>query len=187
MTKQYISAQQLLDDSFNLAIKVLQSDYRPNFIAGVWRGGAPVGIAVQELLSYFGIVSDHIAIRTSLYSGIDKRNAKVEVHGLNYLIDNLQPTDRLLLVDDVFDTGRSVNQIIEDLQKKCGANMPEVKVAMPYFKPGRNQTGRVPDYFLFETDDWLVFPHELAGLSKSEILKDKPGIDSLAGLLSGDD
>jgi len=51
VTKQYISAQQLLDDSFNLAIKVLKSDYRPNFIAGVWRGGAPVGIAVQELLA----------------------------------------------------------------------------------------------------------------------------------------
>ena len=184
MTKRYISAQQLLDDSFNLAIKVLESGYKPNFIAGVWRGGTPVGIAVQELLSYFDIPSDHIAIRTSLYTGIDERATKVKVHGLNYLVKNLKTEDRLLLVDDVFDSGHSINQIIQDLHDECRKNTPEIKVAMPYFKPGKNQTLRIPDYYLHETEEWLVFPHELEGLSKSEILKHKPGIDSLTKLLA---
>ena len=72
--KYFISAQQLLDDSFRLGLEILDSDFRPDFIVGVWRGGTPVGIVVQELLDYFGVVSDHIAIRTSSYEGIGKRS-----------------------------------------------------------------------------------------------------------------
>jgi hypoxanthine phosphoribosyltransferase len=46
MEKNYIQAQQLLEDSFSLAWQVYESGYRPNYIVGVWRGGAPIGIAV---------------------------------------------------------------------------------------------------------------------------------------------
>ena len=49
MEKHYIGATELLEDSFKLAWKVYESGYRPNYIVGVWRGGAPIGIAVQEL------------------------------------------------------------------------------------------------------------------------------------------
>lgn len=184
MKKRYISAQQLLDDSFNLAIKVLESGYKPNFIAGVWRGGTPVAIAVQELLNYFDLPSDHIAIRTSLYTGIDERASRVSVNGLDYLVENLNKEDRLLLVDDVFDTGQSINQIMTNLQAECLENTPEIKVATPYFKPAKNKTNRIPDFYIHETEEWLVFPHELDGLSKSEILKNKPGVESLTKLLS---
>ena len=70
MTKKYIDAQTLLDDSYKLGLKVLDSGCRPNYIIGVWRGGTPVGIAVQELLDFFDVKSDHISIRTSSYTGI---------------------------------------------------------------------------------------------------------------------
>ncbi len=181
--KRYISAQQLLDDSFSLAIQVLESGYNPNYVVGLWRGGAPVAIAVQELLSHFGIESDHIAIRTSLYTGIDERAAKVKVDGLDYLVKNLTARDRLLLVDDVFDSGQSIHQTIHDLQDECGENTPEIKVATPYFKPKNNQTLRVPDFYLYKSEEWIVFPHELDGLSVSEILENKPGVESLTKLL----
>ena len=35
--------------------KILKSGFNPDFIVGVWRGGTPVGIAVQEFLDYFGL------------------------------------------------------------------------------------------------------------------------------------
>ena len=54
MEKLFISSNQLLEDSFKLAWKVYESGFRPNYIVGVWRGGAPVGIAVQELLHVLG-------------------------------------------------------------------------------------------------------------------------------------
>ena len=64
--KLFLNPQQLLEDSFALAAKVYRSGFRPSFIVAVWRGGAPMGIAVQELLAYRGIHSDHITVRTSL-------------------------------------------------------------------------------------------------------------------------
>jgi hypothetical protein len=81
MKKTYISAQQLLEDSFNLGLQIYESGFRPDYIVGVWRGGAPVGIAVQELLHVLGVEADHIAIRTSSYLGIGERAKKVQVHG----------------------------------------------------------------------------------------------------------
>lgn len=181
--KKYISAQQLLDDSFQLAIQIFESGYRPDFIVGIWRGGSPVGIAVQEMLSYLGLETDHIAIRTSYYTGIDRRDKQVRVHGLHYIVKIVNAEDSLLIVDDVYDTGRSIEQVILDLQADCRRNTPEIKIATPYFKPRKNRTERRPDYFLHETDDWLVFPHELRGLSFSEIIASKPGMDAVRARL----
>ena len=103
MDKLYIKSEDLLKDSFKLAWNVYESGFEPNYIVGVWRGGAPIGIAVQEFLSVLGIKSDHVAIRTSYYTGIDKRKDSVQVYGLNYVIRQLESEDRLLIVDDVHD------------------------------------------------------------------------------------
>jgi hypoxanthine phosphoribosyltransferase len=84
MDKTVLSAQDLLEDSIELGIKVLESGFKPTLIIAVWRGGTPVGMALQETLSYCGVASDHIAIRTSSYTGVDQRG-KVAVHGLNYV------------------------------------------------------------------------------------------------------
>ena len=83
MDKHFISAEELLTDSFRLADQIFRSGFRPQFIVGVWRGGAPVGIAVQEYLDYMGVETDHIAIRTSSYYGINQQDKEVRVHGLN--------------------------------------------------------------------------------------------------------
>lgn len=176
--KQYLTAQSLLEDSYALARKVLDSDFKPTFIVAIWRGGAPIGIAVQEFLAVHAIKSDHIAIRTSSYAAeIDQQEKVVRVHGLNYLIKNLKHDDKLLLVDDVFDTGRSIEAIIEALHKQTRLNMPtDIRVAVPYYKPSRNKTGRIPDYYIHETDAWLKYPHSLEGLSAEEIAQYRPDL-----------
>ena len=180
MDKLFIQADELLGDSFKLAWKVYESGYRPNYIIGVWRGGAPIGIAVQEFLDVLGVPSDHIAIRTSHYKGMGDRDSKVEVYGLNYIIKQVESEDSLLIVDDVHDTGISIQKIILDLQTACKKNTPEIKVATPYFKPNKNQTNRKPDFYLHETEKWLVFPHELEGLSIEEIIEFKPELTDFA-------
>ena len=178
--KHFIGASQLLEDSYNLAWSIFESGYRPNYIIGVWRGGSPIGIAVQELLDVLGIESDHIAIRTSYYSGLGETKDSVEVYGLSYMIKKLESEDSLLIVDDVFDTGKSIDQIITDLKAACKKNTPEIRIATPYFKPSQNKTDRKPDYYLHETDKWLVFPHELEGLTYDEIVRNKPELKYLA-------
>ena len=174
--KLYLTADGLLADSYKLAAKVVESGFRPTFMIAVWRGGVPIGIAVQEFLSYHGIETDNIAIRTSAYtSGIDELQREVKVHGLNYLVKNIQHHDRLLIVDDVFDSGRSIEAIINELQRLTRLNTPhDIRVAVPYYKPARNQTDRIPDYFIHETSAWLKYPHSLEGLTPAEIQQRRP-------------
>jgi hypoxanthine phosphoribosyltransferase len=175
MHKQFISAESLLRDSMQLAIQVLRSGFRPTFLVGVWRGGAPVGIAVQEVLEYHGVHCDHIAIRTSSYTGINQQSKTVRVHALDYLVSQLTAEDALLLVDDVFDSGRSLVAVLSELERRCRRNLAQnIRIATVYYKPERNLGALKPHYYVHETERWLVFPHELQGLSREEILKNKP-------------
>jgi hypoxanthine phosphoribosyltransferase len=174
MEKTVISAQELLEDSLRLGLEVLDSGFRPTLIIAIWRGGTPVGLAVQEILDYCGVESDHIAIRTSSYVGVDQRGA-VAVHGLNYIIKKICHDDRLLIVDDVFDTGNTFRAVLEELKRKARANTPaDIRIATPWFKPSRNQTNLTPDYYLHETSEWLVFPHELDALTPEETREMRP-------------
>ena len=180
--KRFISAQELLEDSFRLGVKIINSGFRPDFIVGIWRGGTPVGIAIQELLEHFNIHTDHISLRTSLYTGIARTQRKVRVHGLGYLVKNLDAHNSLLIVDDVFDSGRSIDAVIDQLSARTRRNTPhQIKVATPWYKPGNNATTRVPDFYLHETAEWLVFPHEINGLTEQEV---KAGKGNLFAIMS---
>jgi len=181
--KTYITAQQLLEDSFRLAHQVFEDGFQPNFIVGIWRGGAPVGIAVQEYFEFKGLATDHISVRTSSYYGINKQAKNIRVHGLHYLIENANADDRLLIVDDVFDSGRSVDGLIKQIRKQSRLNTPtDIRVACPWYKPGKNAVGFEPEYFLHQSDAWLVFPHELDGLEISEIVTGKQDLNGIIDL-----
>ncbi|WP_415893867.1 phosphoribosyltransferase [Neptuniibacter sp. PT8_73] len=184
MNKVYISAQQLLEDSTQMALQIFESGFRPDYIVGVWRGGAPVGISVQEVLACLGVQSDHIAIRTSSYTGIGERSRQIKVHGLTYLIKRLESEDSLLIVDDVHDSGLSIAQTIKEIKAACKKNTPEIKIATPYYKPENNQTGSEPDFYVHISQDWLVFPHELEGLTQTEILQNKPEFSAVAAKMA---
>jgi len=173
--KIYLDANELLELSFALANQIVESGFVPTHIVGIWRGGAPIGIAVQELLEFRGITCDHIAIRTSSYTGIGQPGRTVKVYALGYLIDTLNADDALLIVDDVFDTGKSVEAFINELGKRCRRNMPAtIKIATVFYKPSKNQTDLAPDFFMRSTEDWLIFPHEIDGLTDAEIAENKP-------------
>jgi len=184
--KFYISAQRLLEDSVELGRQVLASGFRPNFIVGVWRGGTPVGIAVQELLDYYGIKTDHISIRTSSYDGMSRQDSAVRVHGLSYLTRAMNNDDSLLIVDDVFDTGLSLQAIMQKLKVRARRNLPnDIRIATAYYKPTRNRTEFTPDYCAHETNQWLVFPHEMHGLSEAELRQHKPYLNAVLDQLDG--
>jgi hypoxanthine phosphoribosyltransferase len=173
--KLFISAESLLQDSFALAARILASGFRPSFLVALWRGGAPIGIAVQEYLEYHGVHSDHIAVRTSAYAaGIDVPEKTVRVHAIDYLVSQLSYEDRLLIVDDVFDSGRSLEAVVDVLARRCRRNLPgQIRIATVYYKPSRNRSRLKPDWYLHETDRWLVFPHELQGLTAEEVARHK--------------
>ncbi|MFM7784272.1 MAG: phosphoribosyltransferase, partial [Gammaproteobacteria bacterium] len=104
-TKRWISADELLLDSFRLARLVIDSGYRPTLLIGLWRGGAAVAVAVHESLAWHGLACAHMPLLTRLYTGIDMRAGSVQIEGLGDLAPKLAQPARILVVDDVFDTG----------------------------------------------------------------------------------
>lgn len=184
--KIWLTADELLADSYRLARAVLESGFRPTHLVGIWRGGAPIGIAVQEFFDFHGLDCDHIAIRTASYTGIDQQAKTVKVHALGWLVDRLNADDRLLVIDDVFDSGRSVEAVLAELKARCRANTPaDIRIATVWYKPGRNQTALKPDYFIHESEDWLVFPHEIVGLTPEEIRAHKPAAEIILAPIEG--
>ncbi|MFQ3231114.1 MAG: hypoxanthine phosphoribosyltransferase [Reinekea sp.] len=180
MKKHFLDEDTLIEDSFRLGVQIYESGFRPTFIVGLWRGGSAVGIYVQECLQTLGVNTDHISIRTS-YRGLPSYQSMVEkpdtirIHGTQYLIENLNAEDRLLIVDDVFSTGQSINATIKRLQYQLKRNMPnEIKVATLFQRNDFQRTELRPDYCLHSTDDWLVFPYEMKGLTREEIIEHKP-------------
>ncbi|WP_317928591.1 phosphoribosyltransferase [Halioxenophilus sp. WMMB6] len=185
MIKRFITAEEVTLDSYRLAAQIYQSGFRPDFIVGLWRGGSPVGIAVQDCLEYLGVATDHISIRTSYrglssYQSMVDQHENIRVHGTQYLLDRLESFHKLLIVDDVYSTGLNLDAVIRRLQNKTRRNMPEdVRIASLWFKPNRLRVERQPDYYLHTTDDWLVLPYELDGLTDEEIKQHKPFVSEL--------
>ena len=181
MNERFITANALLRDSFQLAANIYEAGFEPDFLVGLWRGGSAVGIAVQEGLEYFGTKTDHIAIRTS-YTGaphysqmVDKAGA-IRVHGLQYLLENLCAHHSLLIVDDVYSTGSSVNAVVDQLALKTRRNLPnDIRIATVWYRP-TEKTLRIPEYFVHETSDWLVLPYEMSGLTRDELPEYPPAL-----------
>ncbi len=184
MNTKIVAANDLLKDSFQLAANIADAGFRPDFLVGLWRGGSAVGIAVQEGLDFLGIKTDHIAIRTSYrgapsYSDMVNKAESIRVHGLQYLLENLCAHHSLLIVDDVYSTGSSVNAVIEQLTRKTRRNLPQdIRIATVWYRPGE-KTLRVPDYFVHETSDWLALPYELTGMSIDELRENRPELGSI--------
>ena len=184
MNERFIAADDLLKDSFQLASDIFQAGFEPDFLVGLWRGGSAVGIAVQEGLEYFGVKTDHIAIRTS-YTGAPRYTQMVNtadsirVHGLQYLLENLCSHHSMLIVDDVYSTGSSVNAVIDQLTRKTRRNLPhDIRVATVWYRPSE-KTLREPEYFVHKTSDWLVLPYEMTGFSIDELRANRPEMSDL--------
>lgn len=191
MNKLYVNANDMLLDSFQLAVEIHKSGFNPDFLVGIWRGGSAVGIAVQEGLEYFGVDTDHIAIRTS-YEGPDSYSERltskkrIRVHGLDYILRRVEKHHSLLIVDDVYSTGNSIAAVLRRLSRKARRNLPgDIRIATVWYRPA-DDAKRAPDYYIHKTDDWLVLPHELAGMSEAEIAMHKPLVGDLIAELPSD-
>lgn len=182
--KLYVDARTLLLNSLRLARQVWEDGYRPDYLVGIWRGGTPPGIAIHEFFRLRGEDPYHTTIKTQSYRGMQRGDSGVEIKGLQHVIDVVRAQDRMLLVDDVFDTGHTMVAIREQIRRRARRNTPEIRIATVYYKPEKNETDLVPDYSAVEDNRWIVFPHELEGLDPGEIREYRP---YLATELAGQD
>lgn len=171
--KLFITPDSLRTDSVAVARKVYDDRYHPNRIISLWRGGASIGLYMHEALKVLDRENpaDYIPVITRGYKdGIDVKRARVQVLGVDALAGMTRKEDNVLIVDDVWDSGKSIDTFLEMFQTSTGDQCPvNIRIATIYYKPAKNKSQRRPDYFIHETDRWLVFPHELGDCTPAEI------------------
>jgi hypoxanthine phosphoribosyltransferase len=167
MTKLlHVPPDDFLVDSFKLGRAVYLSGFRPKHAISIWRGGTPVGLGVHAFFRSRGVLLSHTTIATDSYVGISKQG-EVTVKNLEHLAQVICPEDGLLIVDDVYESGRTIKRVVELLRKMARANAPkEIVVATVHHKPGRRRYDELPVISLEEIaeDVWIDYPHELADL-----------------------
>ena len=152
------------------------SGWKPDILIALWRGGAPVGIAVHEFFKVTGWNIQHSPLKSVSSTGIgENEGAVVFTHG-DSIFGMLRPGDKVLVVDDVFDTGKTAAAVKARIDS-VGA---EMRMACVYWKPEKNKTTLKPDYFVRDVGlDWIVFPHEIEGLTDAEIVEKDPVLAKL--------
>lgn len=173
--KAYLDAREYWRDSWRLARQILDSGWMPDLLLALWRGGAVPGVAVHEFLKVRGVSVRHRPVVCASYTGIDARADDVVFEGADDVWRMLRPGQRVLVVDDVFDTGRTA----EAVRARLAACACDVKVACVYWKPSRNKTSGSPDFYTRVLEPWIVFPHEIEGLSADEIAEKDPVLAAL--------
>ena len=174
--KKYLSANEFLHDSWRLAAGVKASGWKPDILIALWRGGAAVGVSMHEFFKSSGWNVQHIPLKCASYTGIGENAGDVVFTLGDEIFGLLRPGDRVLVVDDVFDTGKTAKAV----KARIDAAGAEMRMACVYWKPEKNRTDLKPDYFVKDVgNDWIVFPHEIEGLAPEELREKDPVLADL--------
>lgn len=176
MEKTFLSADEFLRDSWRLAAKITASGWKPDWLLALWRGGAFAGMAVHEFFKVKGWEIKHLPMKCKSYTGIGENAGEVVFTLGDEIFALIKPGEKVLVIDDVFDTGKTAKAV----RSKLEAIGAKPKIATVYFKPNKNLTDIKPDYYAKELDDkWIVFPHELEDLNDEELEAKDPILKEL--------
>ncbi|MCQ9343732.1 phosphoribosyltransferase [Corynebacterium sp. 153RC1] len=145
-TKEVLTWEGFGTASRELAQQIVDSGFTPDIIVAVARGGlVPAGA-----LSYSMGVKLSDAINVEFYTDVHETLPDPVL--LEPLLDtNSIKGKRLLVVDDVADSGRTLALVLK-LLEGYGS---EVRSAVVYAKSASEVD---PDYVWRRTDEWIVFP-----------------------------
>ncbi|MCL2800812.1 MAG: phosphoribosyltransferase [Treponema sp.] len=181
MKKEFLQFDTVRDNSLKLASRIYNDGFIPDVIYVSLRGGAYLGNIISE---YFKIV--HTGARPVYYAAVVARSytdvgksGKVIVDGWTYSPDYLRVGDKVLLIDDIFDTGRTINHLAQIILDK-GVPRRDLKIAVhdyKYFYDKKEQLTFQPDYWcrkheasVNDESSWIHYmSHELTGLTENEL------------------
>ncbi|MDR2478777.1 MAG: phosphoribosyltransferase [Treponema sp.] len=203
MTKDFLQFDAERNNALKLAHRIYQDGFIPDVIYVSLRGGAYLGNIISE---YFKIVRKgkrpvyYAAVVARSYTDVAK-SEKIMIDGWTYSPEHLRIGDKVLLVDDIFDSGRTINYLAQVILDK-GIPRNDLKVAVhdyKYFIDKKEQLPIQPDYHCRKIDVsvnddgyWIHYmSHELVGLSKAELeehyYKQDPDLRNVLDVLVNDD
>jgi len=180
MHKEFLPYQTVRNNAIKLADRINREGFAPDVIYVSLRGGAYMGNVISE---YFKILRRdrrpvyYAAVVARSYRDIGAQD-KVRVDGWTYDPAYLRSGDKVLLVDDIYDSGRTVNHLVEIIMEQ-GIPRSDVRVAVHDYKIRRYVTKQLPvqpDYWSRfhelatpQDDFWIHYmSHELVGLTEEE-------------------
>ena len=180
MNKEFLKYETVRNNAIKLSYRIYEAGFLPDVIYVSLRGGAYMGNVISE---YFKLarrdrrVVYYAAVVARSYVDVN-RQEKVMVDGWTYRPEYLRQGDRVLLVDDIFDTGHTVNHLVQIIMEN-GIPRDDVRVAVHDYKIRTYRSQQLPvqpDYFCrehridkAEDDLWIHYlSHELVGLTQSE-------------------
>lgn len=181
MKKDFLPYETVRNNSLQLAYRIHKDGFIPDVVYVLLRGGAYVGNVISE---YFKIVRKgerpvyYAAVVARSYTDI-RQHERVMVDGWTYNPEHLRSGDKVLLVDDIFDSGRTINHLT-DIILENGIPRDSVKIAVHDYKIFTHREVKLPvqpDYYCrkhiieHEDDDvWIHYmSHELVGLTNEEL------------------
>ena len=182
MKKEFLPYNTVRNNALRLAHRIYRDGFIPDVIYVSLRGGAYLGNVISE---YFKLARRdggrpvyYAAVVARSYTGVGAAE-QIKVEGWTYDPNYLRVGDRVLLVDDIFDSGRTINHLAGIILEK-GIPRADLKVAVHDYKffPDRGEQLPVqPDYWCRRHDlsvkdeaMWIHYAsHELVGLSRAEV------------------
>ena len=202
MIKEFLSYDTVRNNALKMAHRIYHDGFIPDVIYVSLRGGVYLGNVISE---YFKAVQRrarpvyYAAMVARSYTGVGE-SEEVKVEGWTYSPDSLRTGDKILLVDDIFDTGRTINHLAKIIMEK-GIPRSHLKIAVHDYKWFNNNTGQFPvqpDYWcrkhVLEPGDeamWIHYSsHELIGLTQAELeehyYKDDPELREVLQVIQKD-
>jgi hypoxanthine phosphoribosyltransferase len=181
MGKEFISYNQVRNNALKLAHRIHLDGFVPDVIYVSLRGGAYLGNVMSE---YFKAVRGdsrpvfYAAVVARSYLDVQQQD-RVRVDGWTYSPEFLRNGDKVLLIDDIYDTGRTIHHLASIILEK-GIPRRDLKIAVHDYKIVAyrgEQPAIKPDYWCRlhdvktqEDDRWIHYmSHELVGLSEDEL------------------
>lgn len=179
--KEFITYDTIRDNALVLANQIYREGFIPDVIYVSLRGGAYMGNVISEFFKFVRRGRRPVfyaAVVARSYTDIHQQET-VNVDGWTYSPEYLRSGDRILLVDDIFDSGRTVNHLVQIILEK-GIPRSDIRVAVHDYKIREYAPERLPiqpDYYCrkheiqnAEDDMWIHYlSHELVGLDPQEI------------------
>jgi len=149
---------QVYDMLLNLAEKIRKNGFKPDIIVGVSRGGWPPARVLSDLLDNPNLAN----VKAEFYLGVAETKGEPT---LTQPVSVAVAGKKVLIVDEIADTGKSLKLVKEHIIKEGAA---EVRVATVYYKPW---SIILPDYYEKETSCWVVFPWEIKETVRKTVKK----------------